>query len=197
MNTKTSICPIIKELERIYDSLSKLNGLDKIASRPLITIQTKGVKKNTLGWYWKDKWTIQKKNISEINICAESLAGDIIETLIHEMVHYHNASLNIQDCNQHQYHNKNFKGMAESYGLNVKSSGRHGCSDTSISSSLQKIISKININKKVFNLYRKKNITIKSATKMLKYKCNCTTVRCATDLQAKCERCKKFFELQN
>ena len=190
---KNSICPIIKELERIYDSFSKLKGLDKIAPRPIITIQTKGMS-NSLGWHWKDKWQFKKKNISEINICAESLSEDVIETLIHEMVHYHNASLDIEDCNQHQYHNKRFKEMAENYGLNVEKSGRHGWSATSISKALQKIISKVKINKKVFNLYRKKNIVIKSITKMIKYRCDCTIVRCATDLQANCIKCNKPFK---
>ncbi len=194
---KNSICPIIKELERIYDSFSKFNGLDKIAPRPIITIQTKGAHKNTLGWHWKDKWQLKKKNISEINICAESLSGNVIETLIHEIVHYHNASLNIEDCNQHQYHNKRFKEMAENYGLNVEKSGRDGWSTTSISKALQKTISKVKVNKKVFNLYRKKSIIIKSITKMIKYRCDCTTVRCATDLQARCEKCKKPFKQED
>jgi len=194
---KNSICPIIKELERIYDYFSKTSGLDKIAPRPLITIQTKGASKNTLGWHWKDKWQLKKKSISEINICAESLAGNIIETLIHEMVHYHNTSLDIADCNQHQYHNKHFKEMAESYGLNVEKSGRHGWSTTSISKQLQKTISSVKINKKLFNLYRKKNMVMKSITKMKKYRCNCTTVRCATDLQAHCEICQKTFKQED
>lgn len=191
--TKNSICPLIMELERIYDVLAEKFGLNKIAKRPIITIQTKGSKKDTLGWYWTDKWRNNKKEISEINICAESLSEKAIETLIHEMAHYHNSVLDISDCNQHQYHNKKFKEQAESYGLNVNKSGRHGWSDTSISSSLQQIIDNIKIDKKIFDLYRKKNITTTSPTKMIKYTCGCTVVRCATNLQAKCELCGNKF----
>ena len=190
---KNSIRPLIKELERVYDFFAEKNGLSKMAKRPIITIQSKGQQKNTLGWYWKNKWQYNKQKLSEINICAESLSKKAIETLIHEIVHYHNASLNILDCNAHNYHNKNFKSKAESYGLNVKNSGRHGWSDTSISKSLQKIIDKLNIKKDIFTLYRKKNYTIKSTTKMKKYTCGCTIVRCATNLQAKCKICRNDF----
>ncbi len=193
MTKQNSICPIIRELERIYDAIAKTTGLDKIAKRPLITIQSGGNRKNTLGWYWNNKWKFKKKNISEINLCAEEISNKTIETLIHEMTHYHNASLNIMDCNQHQYHNKKFKERAESYGLNVKKEGRHGWSTTSISPSLQKVISKIKIKRNIFTLYRIKMESVKSVTKMIKYSCGCTIVRCATDLQAKCNSCGKNF----
>ncbi len=192
---KNSICPIIQELERIYDILADKYELNKIAKRPLITIQTKGSKKNTLGWYWKNKWHHNGKDISEINICAEELSDKIIQTLIHEMVHYHNASLDILDCNQHQYHNKHFRDRAESYGLNVEKNGRHGWAFTTISESLQKELNKLKIKKQVFTLHRKRNKTVTAKTKMIKYVCNCTTVRCATNLQATCDKCgKKFIE---
>jgi len=186
-----SICPVIRELERIYDELSKYYKLK--ADRPIITIQTKGRSNNTLGWYWKNKWKSGKTEVSEINICAEELDKNPIETLVHEMVHYHNALENIMDCNQHQYHNKYFKSKAESYGLNVEKSGRHGWSITSISKDLQKVIDKIKPDKSKFSLYRKTRVVIKSPTKMIKYTCDCTTVRCATELNAKCNKCGKDF----
>ncbi len=193
METKlNSIRPIIKELERIYDTLTKNYNI--MAKRPIITIQTKGRRNKTLGWYWNDKWIRGKERISEINICAESLNKNPIETLIHEMVHYHNALNKIMDCNNQQYHNKHFKQRAESYGLNVKKEGRHGWNNTSISLSLQKRIDKIKINKKVFLLCRKFNTVTKSQTKMLKYSCGCTTVRCATNLKAQCIICKNEFK---
>ena len=110
------------------------------------------------------------------------------------MVHHHNSLDKISDCNAHQYHNKYFKSKAESYGLNVEKMGRHGWAHTSISKSLQKILNNLKINKKVFELYRKENKkTSKPITKMIKYRCECTTVRCATDLDAKCNNCKQLF----
>jgi len=190
MEKTNSICPVITELERIYDAIAKINKLK--AKRPIITIQTKG-RKNTLGWHWKDKWQRGKKVITEINVCAENLNKNPIETLIHEMIHYHNTVENITDCNQHQYHNKHFKQRAESYGLNVKKDGRHGWAITSISKELQKILDKLKIKKESFKLYRKSTYIITSQTKMLKYRCNCTTVRCATDLNAQCNICNNQF----
>lgn len=189
---KNTIIPLIKELERIYDCLAKEFKLKQ--DRPIITIQSQGRQKNTAGWYWNKKWKHGNKEVGEINICAESLKNHPIETLIHEMVHYSNSCENIQDCNAHQYHNKHFKLKAESYGLNVEKAGRHGWGFTSLSKESKQILQKIKINYKLFELYRKENLTLKSPTKMKKYKCKCTTIRCATRLNAKCLNCNSLFQ---
>jgi hypothetical protein len=186
-----SIIPIIKELERIYDALALEFKLKY--PRPLITVQSKGRQK-VLGWHWSDKWERGKQTISEINICAEELNNNPIETLVHEMVHYSNTCEKIEDCNSQQYHNKAFKTKAESYGLNVERDGRHGWNTTSLSDNLKKIIDKINPNKVTFKLYRKTHLTITAPTKMKKYSCGCTTIRCATYLSAKCLKCNNNFE---
>lgn len=187
-----SINPIIKELERVYDALAKDFKLK--ASRPIITVQTKGRQKDTLGWYWSEKWQLDKKEIGEINICAEGLNKQPIETLIHEMVHYANYCEKTEDCNAHQYHNKNFKTKAESYGLNVEKQGRHGWAFTTLSDTLKPKLEKLKINYKLFKLYRKTSRSLTLPTKMKKYRCDCTTVRCATDLNAKCLSCSKEFK---
>jgi hypothetical protein len=186
-----SIIPIIKELERVYDELSKEFGLK--AKRPIITIQTKGRSKGILGWHWSDKWQNGKEDVSEINICAENLKDTPIETLVHEMVHHANAVEKIEDCNHHAYHNKHFKKRAESYGLNVENGDRHGWAHTSIGTKLAETLKKINVNYEVFKLYRKPNLSTTAPTKMRKFSCGCTTVRCATDLDAVCNRCKNRF----
>jgi hypothetical protein len=188
-----SIIPIIKELERVYDALSSTLGLKY--PRPLIIIQTKG-RRDALGWFWKNKWLLKKKEITEINICAESLNKNPIETLVHEMVHYSNSCDKIEDCNSQQYHNKRFKERAENYGLNVEKGGRHGWAFTSLSPELEKTLKTFKINYEIFKLYRKENIKIHAETKMKKYRCNCTTIRCATELSAKCLKCNNQFEEQ-
>jgi hypothetical protein len=186
-----SIVPLIKELERIYDSLADKFNLK--SDRPIITIQSKG-KQKILGWFWQEKWTKGETNVGEINICAEALNKNPVETLVHEMVHHANHIDNIKDCNGHGYHNKNFKERAELYGLNVNKDGRHGWSCTSIAPKLDSILKDIKIDYKVFELYRKENITIKAPTKMIKYICKCTTIRCATSLKAKCLVCNEEFK---
>jgi len=189
-----SIIPIIKELERIYDALAIIFKLQH--SRPIITIQTKGRQKQTMGWHWAEGWKRGKKTYSEINICAEELNNNAIETLIHEMAHYSNHCEKIDDCNNQQYHNKKFKERAELYGLNVEKDGRHGWGETSLSDNLKKILERIKPNESTFKLYRKTHLTITTPTKMKKYKCECTTIRCATDLKAKCLKCNNEFEEQ-
>jgi hypothetical protein len=185
-----SIIPIIKELERVYDTLAKKYEIK--APRPIITIQSKGRQK-ILGWHWEDKWELGKKSISEINICAEELNKDPIETLIHEMVHYANSSDKIDDCNSQQYHNKHFKLRAEKYGLNVEKEGRYGWGLTSLSPALKETLKELKINYDIFKLFRKTNITVSAPTKMKKYRCECTIIRCATDLSAKCLKCNTHF----
>jgi hypothetical protein len=186
-----SIIPIIKELERIYDFIAKKQGLKH--ERPIITIQTKGRRKQTLGWYWDKKWQSDKKEVGEINICAEELKKHPVETLIHEMVHYSNACDKILDCNDAGYHNKSFNIKAEEYGLNVEKDGRNGWGHTTVSENLQKILKTANIDDKIFSLYRKTSPSLTAPTKMKKYRCGCTTVRCATELKAKCLICNKEF----
>ena len=189
-----SIIPIIKELERVYDALSLKFNLKY--PRPIITIQSKGRKKDTLGWHWADKWSLGNKTISEINICAEDLNKNPIETLIHEMVHYGNTCEKIEDCNSQQYHNKAFKERAELYGLNVEKDGRRGWAFTSLSDNLKNILKEINPNGNIFKLYRNEPFLTISPTKMKKYSCGCTTIRCATNLQAKCLKCNNEFEVK-
>ena len=187
-----SIIPIIKELERVYDALVKQYNLKQ--DRPLITVQTKGRSKQILGWHWVDGWERGKKTISEINICAEDLNKNPIETLIHEMVHHSNACDKIEDCNNSGYHNKTFKKTAESYGLNVNKMGRHGWADTSLSDDLQIKLKNLKIDYKVFELYRKTHLHITAPTKMKKWSCGCTVIRCATRLDAKCNLCHNDFK---
>lgn len=189
-----SIIPIIKELERIYDVINVKFGFKY--PRPIIIIQTKGRSKNLLGWFGADRWKQNKKEIGEITICAESLNKNPVETLIHEMAHYANHCEKVTDCNNTQYHNKHFKLKAENYGLNCKKDGRLGWADTEISERLQIILNDIKINKQVFKLYRKQKLSIVTPTKMKKWRCSCTTVRCAVDLNATCNICKKEFQLE-
>lgn len=189
--TNDSLIPTIKELERVYDLIADRYKFK--APRPIITIQTKG-RQSALGWHWKNKWRKGEIELTEINICAEELDKNPIETLIHEMVHYHNAVDEIKDCNSQQYHNSHFKQRAEEYGLNVKRAGRYGWGMTSLSDKLQEVLIGYKINYDVFKLIRKHANKIKAETKMKKYSCGCTIVRCATELSAVCETCQNRFE---
>lgn len=186
-----SIVPAIRELERVYDLIAKRYQFK--ALRPIITIQGKG-RNAAYGWHWNDKWSNGKDNLSEINICAEELDKHPISTLIHEMCHYHNAVDKINDCSTSQYHNKHFRERAENYGLNVEKVGRFGWAVTTVGDKLVPVLEEMKINYDVFKLIRKQTVRVKAETKMKKWVCECTTVRCATELSAVCELCQNRFE---
>lgn len=196
-----SLIPIIKELERIYDAINL--KFDFHYPRPIITIQTRGRKKNTTGWFGANRWTKEqnptaddKTGVGEINICAECLHLNPIETLIHEMAHYANHCEGITDCSANQYHNGDFKIKAENYGLTCEKDTRRGWAATSISEKLQIILNDLKVDTKLFKMYRKAHFAVTAPTKMKKFRCNCTTVRCAVDLSATCKKCGKEFEEQ-
>lgn len=81
-----------------------------------------------------------EKGAVEINIGSGTLDRDIIEvvsTLIHEMVHYYNWSIGVQDCSRGgTYHSKKFKNEAEKHGLIIEYDSRIGWSLTSASEEL-------------------------------------------------------------
>jgi len=101
-------------LNKAFDHFNE-KYCNNILKRPLITILSRG-NKACLGWHWKDKWQYQSTLHTEIMVAAETLRRpiqEILETLLHEMVHLHNSQHDIRDCNSSQYHNKHFKKCAE------------------------------------------------------------------------------------
>lgn len=188
-----SLSPILIELERIYNELFKVYNLK--CPNPIITIQTKG-RGNCLGWHSSERWENNKEKITEINICAEVLNKNPVETLVHEMVHHANHCDKIEDCSSTQYHNKEFRNRAEQFGLKCDKSLRFGWGITSIDEKLLNILKDIKVNYDIFKIFRTEDLHIPAKTKMKKYRCSCTTVRCAVELQAKCLKCGNDFELK-
>ena len=168
----------------------------------LITLQTKG-RKNAAGWHWAGKWAGSENSHTEINISAEYLTAgyeSIMEVLIHEMVHAKNKQDEKPDCSKTQYHNKVFKNTAESVGLHVEKYKNRGWARTSIEKGgvAEKALEAIDINRDVFIYQRKEQGSkIKAPTKMKKWSCGCTNVRCAVELLAECQDCGNEFKLQD
>jgi hypothetical protein len=101
-------------LNKAFDHFNE-KYCEGILKRPLITILSRG-RKACLGWHWKNKWDYQGSLHTEIMVAAETLRRpiqDILETLLHEMVHLWNSQHDVKDCNSSQYHNKHFKKVAE------------------------------------------------------------------------------------
>lgn len=81
-----------------------------------------------------------EKGAVEINIGAGTLDRDIvsvISTMLHEMTHYYNWSIGVQDCSRGgTYHSKRFKLEAEKHGLVIEYDSRIGWSVTSATEQL-------------------------------------------------------------
>src|SRR5262249_5394965 len=123
-----SIRPAIAELERAFLALAFL--FKREMPLPVITIQTRGRRRNVLGWYAHRRWQNgEPEGVSEINLCAEYLARevpDVAEVLLHEMCHYANALDGIEDCSHNQYHRKSFKTRCDTIGLDCEKMGGYG-----------------------------------------------------------------------
>lgn len=138
MKELTSYNRVAGYLNKIFDLLNKA-FFEGALSRPTITIQSTP---RAYGHFSlkEDTWISKVGGTHEINIGAGTLARpieDVVATLLHEMVHYHNFVCGVQDCSRgNTYHNRKFKEAAEAHGLVVERSERYGWSRTSLSEAL-------------------------------------------------------------
>ena len=138
MKQLTSYNRVAGYLNKIFDLLNA-EYFENALSRPTITIQSTP---KAYGHFSlrDDTWVSKLGGTHEINIGAGTLARPIEEvtaTLLHEMVHYYNYTLGVQDCSRgNTYHNRRFKDAAESHGLCVTHSDKYGWSHTSPADSL-------------------------------------------------------------
>ena len=148
-------------LNRLFDLLNH-EFFECTLSRPTITIQSTP---KAYGHFSlrDDTWISKKGATHEINIGAGTLARPIEEvcaTLLHEMVHYHNYVLGIQDCSRGgTYHNRRFRDSAEAHGLIVDHHDKYGWTITSPSDRLLQFcldnnLSNILINRNEYGGYR-------------------------------------------
>jgi hypothetical protein len=121
---------------------------------------------------------------------------DIAETLIHEMVHYANALDGIDDCSRNQYHRKSFKERCGTIGLLCEKDGSHGWGQTSLTPALAKIVEAAGIDPEAFSLFRTHCDHEKVGSRMKKWRCGCTTIRAAVEVDATCNRCGGRFLIQ-
>ena len=152
-------------------------------------------------------------------------AFHFLGTLVHEMVHAFNLQRGIIDCNpSNQYHNKKFKKLAESVGLAVTKEGHRGYCRTRVAMSIldgvepvaEQAISELRLQpfwqKQHFDFQRGSGIGQRATgtdtgtdetkpkplggnSKMKKWFCGCTNIRCAVELNATCNNCGNQFEL--
>ena len=193
-----SVTSAILELERVYTHFAPRLELQD-APRPVVMIQSAGRRKNMLGWMAPEIWQQAhgKGQLNEITVVAEYLSRGpeaAAETMLHEMCHHSNALKGVRDCNSAQYHNKKFKDVAEQLGLVVEKMGNKGYAKTALGPELLKEVKALKLDPEAFAVFRLLTEREKQPTKMKKWECGCTIVRCATDLEATCNACGETFE---
>lgn len=138
MKELTSYNRVAGYLNKVFDLLNN-EFFEGALSRPTITIQSTP---RAYGHFSlrEDTWISKLGGTHEINIGAGTLARpieNVCATLLHEMCHYYNFELGIQDCSRGgTYHNRRFKETAEGHGLNVEHSEKYGWSHTEPSEAL-------------------------------------------------------------
>lgn len=211
---------VIRTADKLLYVFNKANELffSSGLEAPEITIQSAGRSKMTFGWCSTSPiWRTKKNNhgLYEINICPEYFTRpfhEVITTLLHEMAHLYNFQNNIKDCTVNQYHNKKFIYAAEKAGLMVEKTERRGFSKTTARPGTLKWIESLGLDEKYFSTYRAGGVDLeedpeadpegepevkkKKGSKLKKWSCACTNIRCATKLNALCKNCGKPFEKQ-
>lgn len=202
----------LEELYRIFNILNQ-DKFNESLTEPVITIQkTKG---STLGHFtvdktWRDKNDTESddKSYYEINIDPRwfnsRTSVEVVETLLHEMCHYHNKANNIKDCSGN-VHNKKFKSLAESVGLIVEKGKSVGWGYTSLSDELKDYVEKtVKPDDKAFEYFRTAPIKASGDGKTRKkniFKYNCPScgqeVKGKRDMIIKCGLCDVVMEMED
>ena len=124
-------------LGKLYDFVNaELFGGELV--KPVITVQT-DERNKTNGWWslgkvWRENGEDDGEH--ELNMTAQQLnrpIGEIAATLIHEMCHQYATIHEMKDTSRSgNYHNKLFKKIAETHGLNVECVPKIGWSHTTL-----------------------------------------------------------------
>ncbi|NIR13705.1 MAG: hypothetical protein GWN86_07045 [Desulfobacterales bacterium] len=197
-----SLRPGLEELERAIDWVAARAGIEN-QQRVVPTIQTTGKKANCYGWFMPDRWSTKEGELChEMTFCAEHLSREpesIVASVVHETVHLWCHAQGLKDVSKSGYHNKVFKKHAEQLGLECAPpmDGRGHAYTRAGAELLEDIEKDFQPDVGRFNLFR---VAVPSKprvpSKMKKWQCGCTTVRCATELVADCEACGQKFEQQ-
>ncbi|MBP5606350.1 MAG: SprT-like domain-containing protein, partial [Ruminiclostridium sp.] len=112
----------IEELSKAFDILNKHFFNNEL---PKVEIYLSSRKRSALGF------AVPIFNEIALNpIYFDTPPIFIMEVLIHEMCHIYASEHNIDDCNSKQYHNENFKFIAEHHGLAVGYVEKYGYAST-------------------------------------------------------------------
>lgn len=201
----TNLQPVIAELHKVYDKANKILFNDELP-QIVITMQSRGNRKGVLGWFvtspiWENG---EGTNLYEINIVPEAMTRthlEIIQTLVHEMLHVYCAVKEIKETSRGgSYHNKRFKEVAEQHGMEYTHEtpdSKIGFSAVTLTTATLNLIKFWNINKEAFSIARKEfgGAKEKKKSNIRKYVCPCgTIVRASKEVNVICGDCGEPFE---
>lgn len=215
--SEKSLTPVIGKLEKLFSSLN-VQFFNGELQRPVITVSpdtTKGAYGWCTSWRaWTDKEpkpfsemtpeeieALKADGYYEINLCAEHIARpfmEIVETLLHEMVHLYNLHIGVQDTSRHGfYHNKKFKEAVEAHGLTVTKNSKYGYSETTLNDEAKSFVQSMGNTK--FELYRKPILKMGGTSQKQssrKYVCPCcgAIIRATKEVHVICGDCDIAFE---
>jgi len=197
---------------KLYDLLNA-DFFDSELERPVITIQSTPKAYGHFTLY--NAWNVKGQGIPEINIGAGTLdrpIENVLATLLHEMIHQHNAINGVQDVSRGgTYHNRKFKESAEARGLIISKSEKYGWTITEPAESLlnwilENDIPDIELNRNEFSSWQtfgggradggSGNNPTKKGSSYRKYICPLcfTAVRATKDVNVKCGECDLTME---
>lgn len=158
-------------------------------STPAIQIENQRV--NTLGSYriFTNGFGLDHE-ITLNQIYVERPFECLLETLLHEMIHEWQKLYGKQS--KSNYHNKEFRLKALSFGLVVNAKGQ---SLGVIRGSFTKLLEKYGID--IINLKTGSLDSVPKERKsnQKKWSCGCTNIRAYTEVRAKCMKCGNMFKL--
>ena len=198
----------VKYFENLFDYINEhlFNGE---LVKPVITVQV-DVRNKTYGWFtlrkvWKEN-TADEGNY-ELNMSAQQLNRPLCDTstqciaatLIHEMCHLYAVLNNMQDCSRSgTYHNKLFKKIAETHGLNVECVKTIGWSYTTLKDETASLIADFVKDNPETIIYRTPIVQgqrLKTSSTR-KYVCPCCgmSVRATKQVNIMCADCNEYMD---
>jgi hypothetical protein len=133
----------------------------------------------------------------EITINTRHLTKTLAEqlaTLFHEMLHEWQELYG--KSGRGSYHNRQFRVMANKFGLVVNERGYHLAIRPG---PFTQLLAKHNVDLDALPISEGEPVAVqrrpKGTSKLKKWSCLCTNVRCAVELRTRCQRCGMVFEL--
>ncbi len=160
---------IEKELTRIFDRFNHHFWNDELPDVIITFKPTRSAAGHmTVGRVWLSD-THEAKY--ELNIDAFTLnraPEDLCATLLHEQCHLYCSIHDIQDTsNDHRYHNKNYKKVAEEHGLDVEKHPYLGWTLTTLSKDALKYFKRLNVKQFAYHYARPSH----EKRTLLRYQC--------------------------